>query len=141
MNETTMDPIQFATNEVINLLRALQCLPKTWIYPTPYVCTERIFDSRPFIHKKMFLKKVLKNLIAHIFTLLLTPFTSKLVKYSRHSESFEKCLKTVKSLFSKENDVDFEFFRKFEISLCLDKLTNLDAKGAKRGVKMWASNF
>ena len=29
---------------------------------------------------------------------------------------FEKCMKTVKSLFSKENDVDFEFFRKFKVS-------------------------
>ena len=28
---------------------------------------------------------------------------------------FEKCMKTVKSLFSKENDVDFEFFRKFKV--------------------------
>ena len=33
---------------------------------------------------------------------------------------FEKCMKTVKSLFSKENDVDFEFFRKFKVSLRLD---------------------
>ena len=33
---------------------------------------------------------------------------------------FEKCLKTVKLLFSKKNDVDFEFFRKFKISLCLE---------------------
>ena len=31
----------------------------------------------------------------------------------------EKCLKSVKSLFSKENYVDHEFFRKFKISLCL----------------------
>ena len=49
---------------------------------------------------------------------------------------FEKCLKTVKSLFSKENDVHFEFFRKFRASL-----TNLDAKGAKRSVKIWVTNF
>ena len=33
---------------------------------------------------------------------------------------FEKCLKLVKSLFSKENDVDFEFFRKFKVSLYLE---------------------
>ena len=30
---------------------------------------------------------------------------------------FEICMKTVKSLFSKENYVDFEFFRKFKVSL------------------------
>ena len=28
---------------------------------------------------------------------------------------FVKCMKTVKSLFSKENEVDFEFFRKFKV--------------------------
>ena len=33
---------------------------------------------------------------------------------------FEKCMKTVKSLFSKENDVDFEFFQKFKVSLWLE---------------------
>ena len=32
---------------------------------------------------------------------------------------FEKCLKTVKSLFLKENNVDLEFFLKFKISLFL----------------------
>ena len=30
---------------------------------------------------------------------------------------FDKCMKTVKSPFSKENDVDFEFIRKFKVSL------------------------
>ena len=54
---------------------------------------------------------------------------------------FEKCMKTVKSLFSKENAVDFDFFRKFKISLCLEYSTNLDAKGAKRSAKVWATNF
>ena len=33
---------------------------------------------------------------------------------------FEKCMKTVKSLFSTENDVDFEFFWRFKVSLCLE---------------------
>ena len=51
-------------------------------------------------------------------------------------------MKTVKSLFSKENvDFEFEFFRKFKDPLFLEKLINLDAKGAKRSVKMWAINF
>ena len=48
-----------------------QCLAKTWIFLTPYVCTERIFDSRPFASNKIFLKKVSLKLVAHIFTLLL----------------------------------------------------------------------
>ena len=41
----------------------------------------------------------------------------------------------------KENVVNFEFFRKFEVSLCLKKITNLSAKDAKRSVKMWTTSF
>ena len=37
----------------------LQKLAKTWIYLTPYVCTEGIFDSWPFMYHKIFLKKLL----------------------------------------------------------------------------------
>ena len=29
----------------------------------------------------------------------------------------------------------------FKVSLCCDKLTHLDAKCAKRSVKMWTTNF
>ena len=47
----------------------LQKLAKTWIYLTPYVCTERIFDGRQFMHK-IFLKKLLQKFAVHIFTLL-----------------------------------------------------------------------
>ena len=36
----------------------LHWLAKTWIYLTPYVCTGRIFDSRPFMYNKFFLKKI-----------------------------------------------------------------------------------
>ena len=36
----------------------------------------------------MYSTKVSKKLVTHIFTLLVTPFASKLVHYSRHSESF-----------------------------------------------------
>ena len=39
-------------------------------------------------------------------------------------------------LFFKENVVDFAFFQKFKVSLCLEYQTNLDPKGAKRSVKM-----
>ena len=54
-----------------------------------YVCTEHIFDSRPFMYNKISLKK----LLAHIFTLLLVPFESKLVNYSRQSESLKNVWK------------------------------------------------
>ena len=70
-----------------NFFTQLQCLAKTWIYLTPYICAEWTFDSRPFIHNKIFLKKLLKQFVANIFTLLLAPFASLLVNYSQHSES------------------------------------------------------
>ena len=41
---------------------------------------------------------------------------------------FEKCLNMQKSLFLNENDVDFDFFWKFKISLCPEYLTNLSTK-------------
>ena len=53
------------------------------------LCDEIIFDSPPFIYHIIFLKKLLKKFAAHIFTLLVGPFASKLVNYSRHSESFK----------------------------------------------------
>ena len=31
-------------------------LAKTWIYLTPKICIKRIFDSRPFMYNKIFLK-------------------------------------------------------------------------------------
>ena len=68
--------------------KTLQCPAKTWIYLTPYVCTEHIFDSRPFMNNKAFLEKLLKKLGAQIFELLLAPIAVKLVNDSRHSEIF-----------------------------------------------------
>ena len=70
---------------------------------------------------------------------LYAPFGTFCVQFGQILEAqrvFEKCLKTVKLLFSKENDVDFEFFRKFKVSLRLENLTNLDAKGAKKKRKV-----
>ena len=34
-----------------------------------------------------------------------------------------------------------EFFRLLKDSLCRELVTNLDAKGAKRSVKMWTTTF
>ena len=34
----------------ILLKKWIHCPAKTWIYLTPYVCTERIFDGRPFMY-------------------------------------------------------------------------------------------
>ena len=61
----------------------IHCPAKTWIYLTSYVCTKRIFDSRPFMNNKIFLKKLLQKFVVHIFTLYL----ARSVNFSRHSES------------------------------------------------------
>ena len=49
----TLDSLMWTNLYMSNI----HCLAKTWIYLTPYVCTERIFDSRPLMYNKIFLKK------------------------------------------------------------------------------------
>ena len=100
----------------IQYIRMLQCLAKTCIYLTPYACTERIFDSRPFMYYYViFLKKLF-----HIFTLLLAPFASKLANFWRHSEtlSFQKNSKSTTISFKNSNLAIFKHFLKD--SLCLE---------------------
>ena len=41
------------------------------------------------MYNTIFLKKLFQKLVVHIFALLLAPFVSKLVNYSRHSESLK----------------------------------------------------
>ena len=45
----------FVDSQSINL----QCLAKTWIYLTPYVCIERIFESPPLLNNIIFWKRTL----------------------------------------------------------------------------------
>ena len=40
----------------------IHCPAKTWIYLAPYAWTERIFDSRLFMHNKIFRKNSCRNL-------------------------------------------------------------------------------
>ena len=52
----------------------IHCPAKTWIYLTPYVCTEWIFDSRPTVHvqqnifQKMFIEVGSSHLYASFGT-------------------------------------------------------------------------
>ena len=77
------------------------------------------------------------------FTLLLVPFVSKLVNYSRCAQwAFEEYFEIDKSSFSMENVVDFELLRIFlKYPLRFEKLTNLNKKGTERSVKIWPTNF
>ena len=55
-----------------------------------------------YVQQNIFEKSLIEVGSSHLYA----SFESKLVNYSRHNV-FEKCLKLVKSLFSKENVVDF----------------------------------
>ena len=46
------------TLKVYTLFNYIHWLAKTWIYLTPYVCTEQIFNCRPFMHFKITLVEV-----------------------------------------------------------------------------------
>ena len=119
----------------------INCLAKTWFYLTLFVCADRIFDSPPFMKNKIFLKKTaIKVGSWHLYV----SFGTFCVQFGQLFES-QWDLKLSEEF---ESDVIFlqkqRFYRFqafFKDSLCLQKLTNLDAKGAKRSVKMWAINF
>ena len=80
-------------------------------------------------------------MVVYIFTLLWAPFAPKLVNCSQHSESLnirKNC--EISDIFLRwQRFVDFQTY--FKDSLCLEKLTDLGAKGAKRSVKMLTTNF
>ena len=75
----------------------VQYLAKTWIYLTPYVCTERIYDSQPVIYTQtVFLTTLLEVGNSHRYT----SFCTLWVQIGQLFEAqgvFKKCLKTVKS--------------------------------------------
>ena len=113
--------IAIKVNNFENLGR-IHCLTKTWFYLTPYVI--RMYWTsfwQPTFHvqQNVFEKTPIKVGSSHLYT----SFGIFWVQSGQFLEAqwvFEKCLKTVKSLFSKENYVDIEIFRKFKISLCLE---------------------
>ena len=115
-------------------------LAKKWIYLTPYLCTERIFDSRPFMCNKFFEKTLKEVGSSHIYASFGT-FWVQIGQLFEAQWDLE---------LSEEFEIDVIFLQKqrfyrfptfFKDSLCLQKLTDLDAKGAKRSVNLWATNF
>ena len=97
-------------------LVVIHCLAKTRIYLTPYW----IFDSRTFMNNKIFLKKLLHKMVAHIFKLLLAAFASKFVNYSRHSETLNFRKNSKSTSFSFENS-NFTVFKHFSKTHCASK--------------------
>ena len=73
-------------------------------------------------------------MVAHIFTLLLAHFASKLVNYSWHGES-------LKYFWKSTNGCDRWKISSILEILWMSKVTNLEQKDAQRSVNMWATTF
>ena len=69
--------------------------------------------------QNIFLKPLIEASSSHLYASFGT-FCVQIGPLFEAQWVLEKCLKTVKSLFLKENDVDFEFFQKFKASLWLE---------------------
>ena len=95
-----------------------------------------MFDGSRFVYNKNFLTEILKKFVAYIFTLLLAPFAVKSVNYSRHSEPFKNAWTSTIHRFRRKMSSISEFLRMLKDLLWREQLTNLNAKGAKRSVKM-----
>ena len=89
---------------------------------------------------KYFWKKLLQKFVILIFTLFLAPFAPKSFNYLRHSDSLKFVWKQTNRCHRSKMSSKSEFLRMFKDLPCLEKLTNLDTKGAKRSVKMWTKN-
>ena len=71
------------------------------------------------VQQNIFEKILIEDGTSHLYASFGT-FCVQIGQFLEAQWVFEKCFKTLKSLFSKENDVDFEFFRKFKVALRLD---------------------
>ena len=77
---------------------------------------ESLTAYRATVHvQQIFLKKNLKKIYASFGI-----FCVQIGQLFEAQQIFQGCLKIDKSLVSKENVFDFEFFRKFKDSLCLE---------------------
>ena len=98
-------PWAVGCRKFVQYIRNTYVMPRTvylgWI--CTYVCIELIFDSSMFMGNKIFLEKLLQKCVVHIFTLLLALFTSKLVNYSRHSETLNLWKNSKSTTFYFEN--------------------------------------
>ena len=98
----------------------LQLRTHQWIQSTSYVCTGRIFHKLLRTLNKVLLENFSQRNIALIFTLLLTPFESKLANKLRHSESLNiRKNSEIDDIFLwRQLIVDFQTY--FKDSLCLE---------------------
>ena len=114
----------------------LQKVAKNGIYLTPYICSERISDRQPFMNNKIFLKKALIEVDRSFGT-----FCVQIGQVFKSRWDFIPSKNFEINLIFLKKQRFYRFQRFFKESLWLQKLTNLDAKGAKRSVKMWSTNL
>ena len=84
---------------------------------------QRFYRFHAFFKDSLCLKKLIfcdKKGVKRSVISWKTRFCVQIGQFLETKWDFKIFLKTVKSLFSKENDVDFDFFRKFKISLCFE---------------------
>ena len=67
-----------------------------------------------YVQQNIFEKTPIKVCSSHLYASFGT-FCVQIGHLFEVQRVFEKCMNTVKSLFSKEYDVDFEIFRKFKV--------------------------
>ena len=93
------------------------------------------WHPKTHVQQNIFGKNLIKVGSSHLYASFGT-FCSQIGHLFEGQWVFWLCLKIDKSLLSKQNVDDFGILRMFKDSLWRKWLTNLDAKGAKRSVKM-----
>ena len=92
-------------------------------------------DPTKILHPKHFIHTLCPN-INYFFSRAIS-----MMYYSRHSESLKYVWKSTNCCCRRKMSSILQFFQMFKGSLCREQLTNLDAKGVKRSVKIWTTNF
>ena len=88
-----------------------------------YVCTERIFDDRPLMYNKIFLKKNLIEVCSQHLYASFGTFCAQIGQLFEAQWVFEVCLEIDKSLLPKENVLDFRILPNVK-SLTVPHLTD-----------------
>ena len=103
-------------------------------------CWTNFWQPTILVQQNIFIKTLIEFVSLHIYASFGT-FCVQIGQFFEAQWDFK---------LSEEFDIEIIFLRKkrcyrfqtfFKGWLCLEKLTNLNAKGAKRSVKMWATNF
>ena len=123
-SQTTLKLLKLLKLNKLTFYDNIQCPAKTWFYLTPYVCTERIFDSRPFLYRNKYIETEIDS--SHLYS------------------SFGTFCVQIGSLF--ESQWDFEFSEEstsfsFEKTHCASKNWPIWTQKVPKQAQMWATNL